>query len=416
MRNSDRRVHGNLKYTPVSKANEERTSTCNSRKLDLTTVRLGKMEEKPIRPLWGLPSLEHVRDTKPATLTSSPEKGGEREDTLTVLEQEVDRLKIILTQQSHVIQSLGDQLLTPSRSVTTTKPRDVPLLELNKLQGLNATTQLQIFFELIEQCSNDDARRVQIAKGRVSTELAALIHNHQTLHGCTTWATLKQLFESQFSSEINFDRAWQEIDCACYDWAESPQAFTNDFICKYAILETRFAGEKLPNRDKTIKRKLWQGLTQESKNRLEGFLDEDYPLKRFIDRVEHERLWLEATHTPSIGRVKPEERMTQPKGETNPVIHNHSPNTLSKPNATSSESSEVDELKRQIKDLTEHVGKLQTTSSQSPTERYCSHCRSYTHSLKECWRKPARGSCFDCRRYGCWRGNKNCPGKRTERT
>ena len=163
------------------------------------------------------------------------------------------------------------------------------------------------------QCSNDDSKRVQIAKGKVSAELAAHIYNHQTLHGCTTWEALKLLLKSQFSTEVNFDRAWQEIDSECYDWAESPQAFTNDFICQYAILETRFAGEKLPNRDKTIKRKLWQGLTQKSKSRLEGFLDEDYPLNRFIDRVEHERLWLEATHTPSIGRVKPEKKTTNPK-------------------------------------------------------------------------------------------------------
>ena len=373
------------------------------------------MAEKPVLPRWGSLSWDQVGDTEPTTLISSPEKAEEKEHDITVLEQEVDQLKRILTQQNQVIQSLSDQLPTSPRPVTTTKPRDVPLLELNQLQGLDATTQLQIFFELIEQCSNDDARRVQIAKGRVSAELAALIHNHQTLHGCTTWEALKQLLKSQFSTEVNFDRAWQEIDCACYDWAQPPQAFINNFICQYAILETRFAGDKLPNRDKTIKRKLWQGLTQESRSRLEGFLDEDYPLNKFIDRVEHERQWLEATHAPSIGRVNPEKKTSQPKAETSLETHTPSPNTLSKSNATSSESSEVDELKRQIKDLTEQVRKLQTTPNQPQTERYCSYCRSHTHSLRECWRKPARGSCFDCRRYGCWRGKKNCPGKITER-
>ena len=66
-----------------------------------------------------------------------------------------------------------------------------------------------------------------------------------------------------------------------------------------------------------------------NKIRLEGFLDEDYPLDRFIDRVEHERLWVEATHTPSIGRVNPEKKTTQAKNE------------ISR------------ELKRQIKDLAE---------------------------------------------------------------
>ncbi len=58
--------------------------------------------------------------------------------------------------------------------------------------------------------------------------------------------------------------------------------------CHYAILETRFASEKLPKRDKIIKRKLWQSLPQEGKARLEGFLDEDYSLDKFVDRIEHE--------------------------------------------------------------------------------------------------------------------------------
>ncbi len=161
---------------------------------------------------------------------------------INVLEQEVGYLKDVLTRQNEVITILGEQVQTPTRPVAgSTKPRDIPILEVNQLQALNATTQLQIFFELVEQCSDDDLRRVQVAKGRVSSELAALIHNHQTRYQCNTWGDLKQLLKTELSTDVNFDRAWQEIDSATYDWAESPQAFTNNFICQYAILETRFA-------------------------------------------------------------------------------------------------------------------------------------------------------------------------------
>ena len=128
MRNSDHRAHRNLKYTYVSKANEERTSTCSLRKLNLTTVPLSKNGGKPFLPRWGSLSWEQVEDTKPATLMSSPRK---RENDITVLEQEVDQPERIITQQNQIIQSLGDQLLTSPRPVTTTKPRDVPLLELS---------------------------------------------------------------------------------------------------------------------------------------------------------------------------------------------------------------------------------------------------------------------------------------------
>ncbi len=46
------------------------------------------------------------------------------------------------------------------------------------------------------------------AKGRVSTEIAALIHNHQTLHNCNSWDTLKELLNRHFNKEVNFDIAW----------------------------------------------------------------------------------------------------------------------------------------------------------------------------------------------------------------
>ncbi len=185
----------------------------------------------------------------------------------------------------------------------------------------------------------------------------------------------------------------------------------NNLICRYVIIETRFAKVKLPNRDKLIKRKLRQGLPQEAKARLEGFPDEDYPLDKFLDRVEHERQWLEATHTPTLGRVKPEKKNYPLKPDTQPETHNASLNDLSQSNATSRESSEVNDIKKQIKDLTEQLGKLQTSPCQPQKERYCSHYHSHSHNLKECWRKPSRGSGFDCRQYGCWRGNKYCPGK-----
>ncbi len=75
------------------------------------------------------------------------------------------------------------------------------------------------------------------------------------------------------------------------------------------------------------------------------------------------------------------------------------------------ENPQSNEIKAQIKDLPEQIGKLQTSPGQPQKERYSSQCHSCSHNLKECWKKPPRGSCFDCRQYGCWRGNKNCPGK-----
>ncbi len=219
-----------------------------------------------------------------------------------LLEHEVKTLKNVYSCPTEFNYPDLVTVLTPSCPII--KPRDIPQLDLDQLQGVEAAARLQMFFDLIEKCSDEDETRVQVAKGRVSSELAILIHNNQSKRRCKTWLELKDFLKIEFAVDVNLDRAWQKIDAAGYDWEESPQAFTNRFICQYAILETRFPREKFPSRDKSIKRNLWHGLPQESNERLEGFLDEDYPLNKFIDRVEHERQLLEARHTPTLNRVK----------------------------------------------------------------------------------------------------------------
>ncbi|KAG0721231.1 hypothetical protein GWK47_046871 [Chionoecetes opilio] len=185
------------------------------------------------------------------------EEEEEDADKVRRLEDLVDELRAQLNQTNpfHT-----PQLSMNSVKKGLTRPRDIPLLELHQLQGLDATARLQMFFELIEQCSSSDATRIQIAKGRVSSELSILIHNYQTNHKIETWAALRNLFETEFATEVSVDRAWQELEAIGYDWAESPQAFTHRFICQHAVIATKFPNEKFPNRDKTIKRKLWYGL------------------------------------------------------------------------------------------------------------------------------------------------------------
>ena len=68
----------------------------------------------------------------------------------------------------------------PNVPLPTVKPKDIPMLESYQLQGLDAAARLQMFCELVEQSHNTDVGRIQVAKGRVSTDLAILIHNHQT--------------------------------------------------------------------------------------------------------------------------------------------------------------------------------------------------------------------------------------------
>ncbi|KAG0724131.1 hypothetical protein GWK47_041288 [Chionoecetes opilio] len=286
------------------------------------------------------------------------------------------------------------------------KPRDIPVLELHQLQGLDATARLQMFFELIEQCSSSDATRIQIAKGRVCPEFSILIHNYQANHKVETWSALKNLFETEFTTEVSVDRAWQELEAMSYDWGESPQAFTHRFICQHAVIATKLPNEKFPDRDKTIKRKLWYGLP------IPGFLDEGYPLKKFLDRIEHERQILEDRPTQKINMIP------TPKGEGKGNGRGSDKYTRSsKPETT---QDEVEGLKQQIQELKVSLAQAKLEKSPSHaspsrretfTQKYCAYCQSQTHNLPECWRKPPLGHCFDCRKPGCRRGDRNCPGR-----
>ncbi len=164
------------------------------------------------------------------------------------------------------------------------------------------------------------------------------------------------------------------------------------------MLITRFPNEKFPNRDKTIKRKLWQGLPKMSKERLEGFLEDGYPLQKFIDRLEHERLYLEASNGPNVWRI-PEQKESM---ETIP----------SPPSPVSTVSQEeIEDLRKQVRELKASLSTRRPPMTKPPVKYNCPYCQKSNHSLRECWRAPPPGHCFDCRRPNCRRGSANCPGR-----
>ena len=327
----------------------------------------------------------------------------EEDDTRALLEQLSREINNLQTTVNNELTTLPIHS-TPHRgqtlqSKTFMKPRDVPILDLQQLQGLEAAVRLQMFFELVEQCHDQDDERVQIAKSRVSPDLAILIHNSQSSHTITSWATFKAFFQKEFAVDYSVDRAWQQLESMHYDWTESPHAFSHRFICEHAVVVSKFPNEKFPKRDQTIKRKLWHGLPKEAKERIEGFLDEEYPLRQFIERIEHERRELERATTLQV--------KSAPEGKETGI------NKTNKPQEPEISQSEVDELKRQVREL---KAQLATTPSKpsnisrSPA-KYCAYCRSNSHTLADCWRKPPLGHCFDCRRPGCRRGSQGCPGR-----
>ncbi len=77
------------------------------------------------------------------------------------------------------------------------------------------------------------------------------------------------------------------------------------------------------------------------------------------------------------------------------------------------EKTELELLRDQMKALTEKMERL--GSKPKPTTD-CAYCKSNSHFLREYFKRPHSGSCFDCRRPSCRRRDPICPEKQTRQS
>ena len=256
------------------------------------------------------------------------------------------------------------------------KPRDIPELTLEELEGMEAGGKLAMFIDRVEQVTPHAEARLQVAKTRLSSPLALLIQNQQNKGVCKTWATLKHFLMTEFTSEMTVDRAWQEIDAILYDWETSPHAFSHQLLCKYALLETNFPLEKFPDKDQTIKRKICHGLPPQTRSKLEAFLEETYPLKKFIERVEYERQFL--LEGPACDLLHVRNKSNPPKPKANPKNSPQKTHNEPAPQPVNPLMWEVKELSKKVDDLVR----------QRNRRRWCDNCQKNTHATQDCWGRP----------------------------
>ena len=295
------------------------------------------------------------------------------------------------------------------------KPNDVAKLELATLQQVDSGARLQMFFGAIEKCASDSYGRLEIAKTRVDTDLAVLIHTAQ-LHGnIFDWESCKNYLAQEFGTVILFDQAWRQVDCLSYDWIENPQVFVNKFKCNYAAIKGTFPNESLPNRDTLIKKKLVQGFPRQSRDALEVFVDESITLKSFLNHVEHERVVLMRTRVNLDSYPDSVARSVEGPGCI-PAVAGSSVSAVGESSQVSGQkSTELSEIGSALKNIQNQLAK---TPQNRPrvNRQYCAFCRNASHSLRDCRKKPGPGRCWDCLKYGCRRGNPACPGPQGQRS
>ncbi|KAG0720900.1 hypothetical protein GWK47_000621 [Chionoecetes opilio] len=198
------------------------------------------------------------------------------------LEQEVERTKE--TAES-LLKNKEEEKEVRRPVISLIKPRDIRMLNLSDLQGIKAEGRLTVFLSQVESCSEDLEERKRILMTRVDPQLALYVQNALSEYRFISWDTLTYWLCEELTDN-NVDRILNSISEVKYDWLEDPQDFATKLKCKYAILEakSKYPGE-VSRRDKIMKSKLLRGFPGHSKEKLELYIDEQFPLRKFIEKV-----------------------------------------------------------------------------------------------------------------------------------
>lgn len=324
--------------------------------------------------------LETVVSIEEEDITPSPM--GELEQEVALAQEQIrllqDKLKAVK------LKPTGKSLL---------KPRDISILELKHLKGLEAEGRLNVFLTQVEAASDTFEDRQLIVMARVDQELAMYLQTTLNKKKFETWEKFKDFLMSEFS-DTNLDKAYTHISQIKYDWADDPQTFATEVKCKYSVMEAKFPKGSLPNMEKVIKRKLLLGLPSHCKERLEIFTEESISLKRFIERVETERLIVMSKEADPIRKV--EGRLPQ-----------------SEPKVKNAEEEPLQEINKQLAKLEQNLNNLRSRTRANYNNygrQYCPYCKMNNHTVRNCRRNPPPGSCYDCLKTGCYRGKAGCPG------
>ena len=169
-----------------------------------------------------------------------------------------------------------------------------------------------------------------------------------------------------------------------YTYDEDPIEFVTRLKCKLALLEVQTKSGEVPNTEQLIKNKLLKGMPKESRDRLELYLDQNVTLKKFMSKLDNERIVVLAQQRDNVRTIEP------PLPSQGAIARN--------PPRTPTGRGNLERVERRLRQW-DRRGK------------YCPYCQANSHSIAECRKQPRPGSCYDCLRMNCRRGQPGCPGR-----
>ena len=324
-------------------------------------------------------------------LTSVGPSGAE---AMNLLEMEVDTLRSCVHELFREVKESREKVASNS-SKCLMKPRDIPVLELRHLQGVEGAGRLEVFFTQVESCSVDNKERQQIVKMRVEAPLALFIHT--ILENEVPWPQFKKYLSQELTDQSE-ERLFDSLNDLKYSVEDDPVEFVTRLKCKLALVTVRTDAADVPSQDRLIKNKLVKGMPKDCRDRLELYMDEKVPLKRFLNKLDTERLVvLTRGESHNVHAVSP--RPTPTHHPTQKLAAPRMATTApSRATATLPPTNRLDAVEQRLRQW-------------RGREKYCPYCRATNHSVAECYKRPQYGSCYDCLRLNCRRGHPSCPGR-----
>ena len=304
-------------------------------------------------------------------------------DKVELLEREVEELRLLVQNTFEGRRRRDDEPTLVGPVKTLLKPRDIPIMELSQLKGVEGAGRLAVFLSQVESCSSDAEERQQIVQMRADAPLALFIQSIRSERQMS-WTQFKEQLTAELTNQSE-EKIYDSLNDLKYSCDQDPTTFMTELKCKLAALAVQTKSRGMPCLDKLVKTKLMKGMPKASRDRLELYMDENISLQIFLRKLETERLVVMAQHEDSVRVVEPPVRPTQGVVTPNP------------PMRTTREGALADPERRY--------------SQGSRREKYCPYCRARSHSVAECRKQPRPGSCYDCLQFNCYRGHPSCPGR-----
>ncbi len=168
------------------------------------------------------------------------------------------------------------------------KPRDLPLLELGQLKGVEGEGRLAVFLAQMEDCAREADERKRTVVARVDAPLAIYVQAVQREKSSLAWAEFKEHLAKELTDR-NPSVVYDTLSCFTYHLDTDPMEFVAKVKCKFAVLGIKGDGSEGLSLNKIIKAKMISSLPRSSRERLELFKSSSITLERFIELFTQER-------------------------------------------------------------------------------------------------------------------------------